>query len=211
MDSLSRTIVVGIAAAVIAGAATAWIVGTGGYGVHPASVDARSALPPEGIAARVPLGDLAGAAQTNLPDSMTNPLEQDAGAVEEGHRLFDKMNCAGCHGYTAKGGMGPDLTDAHWRYGGTPVQIFKSIYEGRPQGMPAWGRALPQRSIWELTRYIESLGGSFPPTAYHAGLQGDLADQGSPSGTSKAHRGDGNATPQSKQEQSITPGQSTGR
>ena len=49
-----------------------------------------------------------------------------------------------------KGGMGPDLTDGHWRYGGTPVQIFKSIYEGRPAGHAGVGRALPQRSIWQL-------------------------------------------------------------
>jgi cytochrome c oxidase cbb3-type subunit 3 len=69
--------------------------------------------------------------------------------------------------------MGPDLTDRFWRYGGTPVQIYKSIYEGRPKGMPAWGRALPARSLWELTAYVQSLGGSFPAQDYHAGLQGD--------------------------------------
>jgi cytochrome c oxidase cbb3-type subunit 3 len=147
-------------------------------------------LPPEGAAARVPLGDLAGSSETSLPDDLPNPLEHDASAVGEGQQLYNKMNCAGCHGYTAKGGMGPDLTDTHWRYGGTPVQIFKSIYEGRPQGMPSWGRALPQRSIWQITRYIESLGGSFPAGKYHAGLQGDLADQvGQQSSKSPAHSG----------------------
>lgn len=178
MDALGRTVTAAVAAAVIAAGATAWVVRTRVAG-RPRSVEITSTtpLPPEGAAARIPLGDLAGSSQTTLPDQIPNPLEHDASAVTDGQRLFGKMNCAGCHGYTGKGGMGPDLTDGHWRYGGTPVQIFKSIYEGRPQGMPAWGRALPQRSIWELTSYIESLGGSFPTGQYHAGQQGDLADK----------------------------------
>ena len=60
------------------------------------------------------------------------------------------MNCAACHGYDLKGGMGPDLTDTYWRYGGSPADIYKSIFEGRPQGMPAWGRALPPAMIWKV-------------------------------------------------------------
>lgn len=210
MDALSRTVVVGVAAAIIAGAATAWVVRTNEHGDHRSGTAAASALPAEGVAARIPLGDLAGTAETNLPDTIPNPLEHDAGAVNEGQRLFNKMNCAGCHGYTAKGGMGPDLTDTHWRYGGTPIQIFKSIYEGRPQGMPAWGRALPERSIWALTKYIESLGGSFPANAYHAGLEGDLADQGGAASRSPAHSGGESQPASPKQKQSSTPGKSTG-
>lgn len=178
MDALGRTITAAVVAAVVAGAATAWIVGTReGDGTRTVHIESTTALPPEGPAARIPLGDLAGTAETTLPDDMPNPLEHDASAAVAGKQLFSKMNCAGCHGYTGKGGMGPDLTDGHWRYGGTPIQIFKSIYEGRPQGMPAWGRALPHRSIWQLTSYIESLGGSFPAGQYHAGQQGDLADK----------------------------------
>ncbi len=55
--------------------------------------------------------------------------------------------------------MGPALNDDYWRYGGTPVEIYKSIYEGRPKGMPAWGVALPADRIWVLTSYVISLGG----------------------------------------------------
>lgn len=194
MDALGRTIVVAVVAAVVAGGATAWVMEThGGDTGKRVDIASTTPLPPEGAAARVPLGDLAGSVQTTLPDDMPNPLEHDASAVAEGQRLFNKMNCAGCHGYTGKGGMGPDLTDGHWRYGGTPIQIFKSIYEGRPQGMPAWGRALPQRSIWQITGFIESLGGSFPAGKYHAGMQGDLADQVGKTQSSKspAHSGGG--------------------
>lgn len=193
MDALGRTITAAVLAAVVAGGATAWVIGTRSAGQgKTVNIASTTPLPPEGAAARIPLGDLAGSVQTSLPDDMPNPLEHDASAMSEGQRLFDKMNCAGCHGYTGKGGMGPDLTDGHWRYGGTPVQIYKSIYEGRPQGMPAWGRALPQKSIWQLTRYIESLGGSFPAGQYHAALQGDLAgDVGKQSSKSPAHNGGG--------------------
>ena len=131
------------------------------------------ALPPEGELAAVPLGDIAGAAKLRAVDEVANPLDGNASAIADGHRLFIAMNCAGCHGYDAKGGMGPNLTDAYWRYGGTPSGIYNSIYEGRPQGMPAWGRALPAQDIWKLVAYLPTLGGAVAANEYHAGLQGD--------------------------------------
>ncbi len=131
---------------------------------------------PEGTGAVVPLGLSAGDGPV-LNVSATNPLQNDQTAVEEGKKLFRQMNCAGCHGYDAKGGMGPDLTDTEWRYGGTPIDLYKSIYEGRPQGMPAWGNALPPQTIWQMVSYIQSLGGTFvappPGTSQQA-----VADQG---------------------------------
>lgn len=135
------------------------------------------ASPPPSIQAiaAVPLGDVAGGQKTPPAATMRNPYEGNAQAVQQGHDLFVRMNCAGCHGYEAKGGMGPNLTDNYWRYGGAPVQVFKSIYEGRPQGMPAWNPALPPEDIWKLVAYVQSLGGTFPADAYQAGVQGDRA------------------------------------
>lgn len=130
-------------------------------------------LPPGGDLARVPLGDLVEAPGRGLASGITNPAAGQPEAVEQGAQLFTQMNCAGCHGFDAKGGIGPDLTTHYWRYGGTPAAIYKSIYEGRPQGMPAWGRALPPDSVWFIVAYIQSLGGSFPAEAYKAALQGD--------------------------------------
>lgn len=139
------------------------------------TVDApTSALPSGGTIAMIPAGDLAGSAQSTVAGSEPNPYHGNVEAVAQGKVLFVKMNCAGCHGYTAKGAMGPDLTDTYWRYGGTPAAIYKSIYEGRPQGMPAWGRALQARDIWMLVAYVQSLGGSFPASDYQASLQGDV-------------------------------------
>ncbi|HZP87613.1 MAG TPA: c-type cytochrome [Burkholderiales bacterium] len=121
----------------------------------------------------VPLGDIAGIAITRLPETISNPYAGQADAIKQGQMLFVRMNCASCHGYDASGGMGPSLRDTFWRYGGTPVDIYKSILEGRPQGMPAWGQALPNEAIWRIVAYIESLGGSFPPQYYHHAMQGD--------------------------------------
>ncbi|HEX6598153.1 MAG TPA: c-type cytochrome [Gemmatimonadaceae bacterium] len=133
-------------------------------------------LPPEGALARVAVGDLAGVGNNTLDAQVANPYANDRAAVEVGHEMFVNMNCASCHGYDLKGGMGPDLTDTYWRYGGSPADIYKSIYEGRPQGMPAWGRALPPQVIWKVVSYIQSKGGTFPGRLADLGRQGNLGD-----------------------------------
>jgi cytochrome c oxidase cbb3-type subunit III len=130
-------------------------------------------LPPAGDFTRVPLGDFAEHPGSDIAADINNPYAGQTEAVQQGKLLFAEMNCADCHGFDAKGGMGPNLTGKYWRYGGTPAAIYKSIYEGRPQGMPAWGRVLPKESIWIIVAYIQSLGGSFPANAYQPSLQGD--------------------------------------
>ena len=133
-------------------------------------------LPNEGVLARVAIGDIAGALNNTLDATITNPYANDMAAIKEGHDLFIGMNCAACHGYDLKGGMGPDLTDTYWRYGGAPADIYKSIFEGRPEGMPAWGRTLPAPLIWKVAAYIASKGGGYPGKLADRGRQGDLGD-----------------------------------
>jgi cytochrome c oxidase cbb3-type subunit 3 len=125
----------------------------------------------------LPSGDVAGAAADTSGSSIRNPLEGNSDAIAGGKRLFVQMNCAGCHGYDLTGGMGPDLTDKYWRYGGSPGAIYRSIASGHPQGMPAWGRALPPDQIWQLVAYIQSYGGATPADAYQSGLQGDQSSK----------------------------------
>lgn len=122
---------------------------------------------------RVPLGELAGGNISPINRAIDNPLARNAATVQAGKAFFTQMNCAGCHGYDLKGGMGPDLTDRYWRYGGAPVDIYNSIFQGRPQGMPAWGDALPPQTIWQLVTYIESFGGGFTAEAGVESLEGD--------------------------------------
>jgi cytochrome c oxidase cbb3-type subunit 3 len=141
------------------------------FPVAAAEVD----LPSSDTMASIPLGDVPGGERLPQAAGTPNPLAKDASAVEMGKRLYTTMNCADCHGYDAKGAMGPDLTDNYWRYGGTPAAIYNSIAQGRPQGMPAWGTALPPIEIWRLTAYIQSLGGTFPADRYQQAVEGDVA------------------------------------
>jgi cytochrome c oxidase cbb3-type subunit 3 len=121
---------------------------------------------------RVPLGDVAGGSG-NPSLAFVDPDKERADAVARGKKLFVQMNCAGCHGYDAKGGMGPDLTDHYWRYGGSPISIYESIVEGRPQGMPSWSKAIPSQEVWNLVAYIETLGGAVSANDGPAQREGD--------------------------------------
>jgi cytochrome c oxidase cbb3-type subunit 3 len=86
-----------------------------------------------------------------------NPYTDDPKAIAAGRQLFTGFNCAGCHSGYAGGGMGPSLRDSLWNYGGEDTQIFSSIAEGRPNGMPAWAGRLPNDQIWRLVAYIKTL------------------------------------------------------
>lgn len=143
----------------------------------PARAADTTGLPNEGILANVAIGDIAGVGNNTLDATIKNPYAGDMAAIKEGHDLFVGMNCAGCHGYDLKGGMGPDLTDTYWRYGGSPADIYKSVFEGRPQGMPAWGRSIPPALVWKVVAYIQSKGGAYPAALADRGRQGDLGDE----------------------------------
>jgi hypothetical protein len=70
------------------------------------------------------------------PAGTKNGYEESAYAISEGQKLYMSMNCVGCH-FHGGGGIGPPLMDNEWIYGSDPQQIFASIVEGRPNGMPA--------------------------------------------------------------------------
>jgi cytochrome c oxidase cbb3-type subunit 3 len=148
-------------------------------------------LPDEGALARIALGDIAGVGNNTLATTVKNPYSGDMAAIKQGQELFVGMNCAACHGYNLKGGMGPDLTDTYWRYGGSPAAIYKSIFEGRPQGMPAWGRTIPPALIWKVAAYIESKGGAYPARLADRGRQGDLGDEDTTAGSTLKGRNNG--------------------
>ncbi|MGZ4970713.1 MAG: c-type cytochrome [Methylobacter sp.] len=97
------------------------------------------------------------------PPGYANPYANDNQAVVEGRKLFNSMNCSGCHAPLGGGGMGPPLSDEEWIYGGRPEQIYLTILQGRPNGMPAFGSALPDESIWKLVAYIKTLNSAPAP------------------------------------------------
>jgi cytochrome c oxidase cbb3-type subunit III len=98
------------------------------------------------------------------PTPSGNQAEQNAYAMSEGKALFSAYNCTGCHA-NGGGGMGPALMDDEWIYGYQPDQIFKTILEGRPNGMPAFRQKISDHQIWELAAFVRSMGGLVPKDA----------------------------------------------
>jgi cytochrome c oxidase cbb3-type subunit III len=92
---------------------------------------------------------------------MSNPYENNAYASTEGQRLYGWYNCAGCHA-NGGGGMGPPLMDERWIYGSAPENIFASIVQGRPNGMPSWAGRIPTPQVWQLVAYVRSMSGLTP-------------------------------------------------
>ncbi|MGH7619576.1 MAG: c-type cytochrome [Gemmatimonadaceae bacterium] len=88
---------------------------------------------------------------------LVNPYAANAQRASEGAKLFVSYNCMDCHGGDGSGAMGPSLQDGRWHFGGTPGDIFQSIYEGRPDGMPSWGGRIGDDQIWRLVTYIQTL------------------------------------------------------
>jgi glucose/arabinose dehydrogenase len=66
-----------------------------------------------------------------------------------------QQHCAACHGDKFQGGLGGDLTDGIWNYGGTDDEIFKSISEGNADlGMTAFKETFNAEQIRSLVVYI---------------------------------------------------------
>ena len=60
----------------------------------------------------------------------------------------------------------PAPDDLSWHaYGGDPGQVFASIVQGRPNGMPTFANKLPDHQIWQLAAYVRSMGGLVPSDA----------------------------------------------
>lgn len=84
-----------------------------------------------------------------------NPYERDPKAVAEGKGIYTER-CAGCHGASLKGDVGPDLT-GHLKYGETDGKMYESIAKGRPDGMPAFEDQLGRDRIWKVLAYLDSV------------------------------------------------------
>lgn len=85
-------------------------------------------------------------------------IEDQAYPVSEGKRLYTAYNCSGCH-FNGGGGIGPALMDEKWIYGAEPVNVYATIVEGRPNGMPSFRDKIPDSQVWQLTAYVRSLSG----------------------------------------------------
>jgi cytochrome c oxidase cbb3-type subunit III len=85
------------------------------------------------------------------------PALEDPAAPQRGMMAFNAFNCVGCHMGNGGGGMGPALSAGNFIYGDDPENIYLTIVQGRPRGMPAWGAVLPNQTVWDLVAYIRNL------------------------------------------------------
>lgn len=98
--------------------------------------------------------------------------EDNAYAIAQGKQLYTDFNCSTCH---AQGGgdIGPALKDDRWIYGSEPAQIYASIVEGRPNGMPSFRGRIVDDQLWKIVAYVRSLGG-LSSTAAAPGRNDDI-------------------------------------
>jgi cytochrome c oxidase cbb3-type subunit 3 len=52
--------------------------------------------------------------------------------------------------------------DRAWIYGSEPGNIFATIMQGRPNGMPSFRNRIPEYQGWEIVAYVRSLSGQLP-------------------------------------------------
>src|SRR4051794_30560121 len=107
---------------------------------------ALSPLSPGGEAPRIP---------------EASPFQDNAWGISEGKRLYENFNCVGCHAHGG-GGMGPALMDEKWVYGSHPANVFETIVEGRPNGMPSFRGKLTEQQVWQLVAFFQAMSGQSP-------------------------------------------------
>ena len=77
-----------------------------------------------------------------------------------------ESKCVACHRADLGGQIGPNLTDAYWIHGATPLNIAKVVRDGIPdKGMPPWGASLSKEEVHGVVAYIVSKKGSNPANA----------------------------------------------
>jgi cytochrome c oxidase cbb3-type subunit 3 len=97
-------------------------------------------------------------AEASSPAPLDTSNERNAYALAQGKTLFRWFNCVGCHS-AGGGGMGPALMDEVWRYGNKPEDIYRTIMDGRPNGMPAFRGRIAEDQAWQLVAYVRSMSG----------------------------------------------------
>ncbi|ASK27566.1 cytochrome-c oxidase, cbb3-type subunit III [Neisseria chenwenguii] len=98
----------------------------------------------------------------NYVMSLSKPKDQyDEERAARGKTLFGgpPANCFTCHGDKGQGiqGLGPNLTDDTWLWGGSQKNIIETITGGRHSQMPAWSNFLDKDKLHIMTAYVWGL------------------------------------------------------
>ena len=93
-----------------------------------------------------------------MPQPINISSNNRAYDTNEGKRLYTQYNCSGCH-FNGGGGIGPPLMDEKWIYGDKPENIYSTIVEGRPNGMPSFRQKIPDQQLQQIVAYVQSMSG----------------------------------------------------
>lgn len=104
-------------------------------------------------------------------DESNVTLMTDATNLGTGKGIFLK-NCASCHKDNGSGDNGPNLTDKMWIYGFDIKDVFSSVKNGRPGGMPEHNSKLNPVEIQQVASFVLSL-----PEAAGKEAQGEIVEK----------------------------------
>lgn len=100
----------------------------------------------------IPLIEHPAAAQA--PNAVKVPFDlSDPKIIEEGAHLFGQNCTHYCHGKEGGAARAPKLRGRHL----DPGYVHTRIANGTPNGMPAFGQAMPEETIWKLVAYVVSI------------------------------------------------------
>ena len=152
--------------------------------------DSRTAPVSESPPTSITMGALfVGGTKPPPPSPQRGYYEANAYDVSEGKRLFQWFNCNGCHA-NGGGDKGPALMDDKWLYGGEIENIYATIVQGRPNGMPSFRNKIPEQQVWQLASYVRSLSGQLRKDV-EPGRQDDLSARPSEQRTPRSVPGSG--------------------
>jgi cytochrome c oxidase cbb3-type subunit 3 len=98
------------------------------------------------------------------PGGEHRSIEQNAFNMAQGKQLYTWFNCNGCHAHGG-GDIGPALMDDQWLYGSEIENVYATIVQGRPNGMPSFRNRIPDQQIWQIAAYVRSMSGLTPTLA----------------------------------------------
>ena len=89
-------------------------------------------------------------------DENTATLMTESGDLSAGKAIYD-ANCVACHNPNGEGNIGPNLTDKNWIYGFDIKNVFATVKNGTPKGMPEHNSKLNPVQIQQVASYVLSM------------------------------------------------------
>jgi len=129
------------------------------YGVRSGLSKSRDVteMPADGQRGRLTSGQISDVIQYLL--KLGNRPHDELAAIAGKSVYNGTGECFDCHSGDGKGDSEngvPDLTGGSWLYGGSPAEMYKSIYFGRHGTMPAWQGRLTLEQIRALAVFIHT-------------------------------------------------------